>query len=133
LGNVYGDVDNPSVHSSLEIAAVVHVGQGGNVDVDWFFLEEKSDAVVHLLTADVDVVAELMELRRKLALSALELLEAETGGTLVENEMEEMGQTSADGVDIPRQNSVVVLVWGANTAALGLQLCSMKRVMLPYS
>ena len=28
--------------------------------------------------------------------------------------MEEMGQTSADGVDIPRQNSVVVLVWGAH-------------------
>ena len=25
-------------------------------------------------------------------------------------EMEEMGQSSADGVDIPRQNSVVVLV-----------------------
>jgi hypothetical protein len=76
LGIVYGDVD--SVHSSLEVAAVVH---------DWFLLEEKSDAVVHFLAADVDVVAELMEFRRKLALSALELLKAETGRTLVENEM----------------------------------------------
>jgi hypothetical protein len=66
------------------------------------------------LTAHVDIIAELMKFRRKLALSALELLEAETGGTLVENEMEEMGQTSADGVDIPRQNSVVVLVWEAH-------------------
>jgi hypothetical protein len=64
------------------------------------------------LAADVDVIAELMKFRRKLALSALELLEAETGGALVENEMEEIRQTSADGVDIPRQNGVVVLVWG---------------------
>ena len=87
MGNVCSDVDNPSVHSSLEVAAVVHVGQEGNVDVDWFFLEEKGDAVVHLLAADVDVIAELMKFRRKLALSALELLEAETGRTLVENEM----------------------------------------------
>jgi hypothetical protein len=39
------------------------------------------------LTADVDVIAELMKFRRKLALSALELLKAETGRTLVENEM----------------------------------------------
>ena len=69
---------------------------------------------MHLLAADVDVVAELMEFRRKLALSAFELLEAETGGTLVENEMKEMGQASADGVDSPHQNGVVVLVRGAH-------------------
>ena len=42
---------------------------------------------MHLLTAHVDIIAELVKFRRKLALGALELLKAETGRSLVENEM----------------------------------------------
>ncbi len=45
---------------------------------------------MHLLAADVDVVAKTVELRGEFVLSAFEFLKAETGGTLTENKMEEV-------------------------------------------
>jgi hypothetical protein len=90
LRYVHGDVYNTCVHLGFEIAAVVHVREESDVDGNRLFLQEKSDAVVHLLAADVDVVAKTVELRGEFVLGAFEFLKAETGGTLTENKMEEV-------------------------------------------
>ena len=85
---VHGDVYNTGIHLGFKVATVVHVREESDVDGDRLFLQEKSDAVVHLLAADVDVVAKTVELRGEFVLGAFEFLKAETGGTLTENKME---------------------------------------------
>ena len=87
---VHGDVYNTCIHLGFKVATVVHVREESDVDSDRLFLQEKSDTIVHLLAADVDVVAKTVELREEFVLSAFEFLKAETGGTLTENKMEEV-------------------------------------------
>ena len=65
---VHGDVYNTCIHLDFKIAVVVHVREESDVDSDRLFLQEKSDAVVHLLAADVDVVAKTVELHGEFVL-----------------------------------------------------------------